>query len=290
MPDACEVRTEIMMQAEVQEKSAGGLSSAALRADEIEALKKSFADDGYFVIKNVVSPEQLAELHRKINAEFDRAKQSGALFSGGGLMSGHLNCFPGRDSRFVYDALEAKGVIDLIRAIQPKANRLPNIGCNYNLPGSVTQHYHADRDFTRDFMIANVAVVDTTVENGAIELIAGTQKKFYKYWRFVVERPSRSSIRVPMKQGDILVRTSNVWHRGMPNKTAVARPMLALTWEDGGSVADDPFAAEEGKITFRPNWFRPTRIGRLRERIFVSVPASYSAFRFVTSLYGNKGY
>jgi hypothetical protein len=29
-------------------------------------------------------------------------------------------------------------------------------------------HYHLDRPFTRDFMIANVAVVDTDVQNGAM--------------------------------------------------------------------------------------------------------------------------
>ena len=93
-----------------------------------------------------------------------------------------------------------------------------------------------------------------------------------------------------MEQGDIMVRTSNVWHRGMPNKTSVARPMLALTWEDGGSQHDDPFAVEGGKIQFRPNWFKPTRLGRIRERMFVKLPISYSAYRFVTSLYGKKGY
>jgi hypothetical protein len=93
-----------------------------------------------------------------------------------------------------------------------------------------------------------------------------------------------------MNRGDIMVRTSNVWHRGMPNLTDVARPMLALTWEDGGSTVDDPFMAEEGHIKFRPNWFRPTRLGRIRERMFVSVPISYSAYRVVSSLIGNKGY
>ena len=82
-----------------------------MSSDEAEALKKSFAEDGYFVVKNVVSPEQLAELHWKIVQEFDRAKQSGALFSGGGMMSGHLNCFPGSDSRFVYDALKERGAL-----------------------------------------------------------------------------------------------------------------------------------------------------------------------------------
>jgi hypothetical protein len=236
----------------------------ALKSDEIETYKKSFADEGYFVIRNVISQEKLANLHRNIVEEFDRAKQSGALFSGGGLMSGHLNCFPGAGSRFIYETLEERGIIALIKELNPGVTRLPNVGCNFNLPHSVTQHYHTDQDFTKEFMIVNIAVVDTVVENGAIDVIPGTHKKYYPFWRFALEGVSRNSIRVPMKQGDILVRTSNVW--------------------------EDPFMVEGGKITFRPNWFKPTRLGRIRERMFVKVPISYSAFRFVRSLYGNKGY
>ena len=274
----------------IQDKAGDRSSKASLQPGEMETYKKSFADEGYFVVRNVVSPEKLSELHQNIVASFDQAKQAGTLFSGGGLMSGHLNCFPGAQSRFVYEALQERGIIDLIRELEPNATRLPNVGCNFNLPNSVTQHYHADRDFTKAFMIANIAVVDTVVENGAIELIPGTHRKFYKYWRFALERPYKNSLRLPMKQGDVLVRTSNVWHRGMPNRTAVARPMLALTWEDGGSDHDDPFGVENGEITFRPNWFRPTRLGRIRERVFVNIPVSYSAYRFVTSLYGNKGF
>jgi ectoine hydroxylase-related dioxygenase (phytanoyl-CoA dioxygenase family) len=278
-----------MNQALTPEAAPSGPVTQPLSQSEREALKKSFDTDGYFIVKNVVSPGKLSELHRSLVEEFDRAKESGALFTGGGLMSGHLNCFPGEGARFVYEALRDRGIIDVIREIEPQATRMPNVGCNFNLPHSTTQHYHADRNFTNHFMIANVAVVDTVVENGATELIPGTHKKFYPYWRFVVENPARNSIRVPMTRGDIMVRTSNVWHRGMPNRTSVARPMLALTWEDGGSVHDDPFSVEGGKIKFRPNWFRPTRLGRLRERVFVKVPVSYSAVRFVMSLTG-KGY
>jgi hypothetical protein len=93
-----------------------------------------------------------------------------------------------------------------------------------------------------------------------------------------------------MKQGDVLVRTSNVWHRGMPNRTATARPMVAFTWEDGGSTREDPFKVEDGKIVFRQNWYKPTALGRLRERTFVTAPITYSAYRFVGSLFGTKGY
>lgn len=262
----------------------------SLSNDEKETLKKSFTENGYFVIKDVVSPEKLSELHKRIVEEFDSAKSSGTLFSGGGLLSGHLNCFPGEGSRFIYDTLVARGIIDLIKELDPNVVRMPNVGCNFNLPNSVMQHWHADRDFTKHFMIANVAVVDTVLENGAMEIIPGTQKKFYKFWRFAIEQPAKNSIRLPMKRGDVVVRTSNVWHKGMPNKTSVARPMVALTWEDGGSVHDDPFMVEEGKIKFRPNWFKPTRVGRIRERLFVKIPITYSTFRFVSSLFGSKGY
>jgi hypothetical protein len=256
-----------------------------------DALTKALADDGYVVLKNVVSRERLSLLNRRILEEFERAKQAGTLFSGGGLFSGHLNCFPGEESRFAYETLREQGIVDFIKSIFPKAQRPPNVGCNLNLPKSVAQHHHVDRNFTDNFMIANVAVVDTGLTNGAIDIVPGSHKKFYKYWRFALERPDRSSRRIPMQQGDVLVRDSNVWHRGMPNHTEVARPMLAFTWEDGGSRHDDPFTVDGGKIVFRQNWFRPNFLGRLRERTFVTAPITYSTYRFVSSLFdGTKGY
>lgn len=255
-----------------------------LTENEIKDLKQAFDRDGYFVIRNVVSRERLAELHRTLEQEFDAATKSGALFSGGGLTSGHLNCFPGQAARFVYDTLQDRGIIDLIKELDPRVVRMPNVGCNFNLPGSHTQHYHLDRPFTRDFMIANVAVVDTNNENGAMEAIPGTHKRFYKYTQFVLERVARNSVRVPLNRGDVLVRSSNVWHRGTANLTSVPRPMLAMTWEDGGSNQEDPFAADGGKIRFIPNWFKPTRVGRFREQLFVKVPVTYSALRFARSL------
>jgi ectoine hydroxylase-related dioxygenase (phytanoyl-CoA dioxygenase family) len=264
------------------------LAADKLAGSELENFKHAFSDDGYFVVRNVVSPERLIELHKALSREFELASKSGALFSGGGLVSGHLNCFPGAGARFAYDTLQERGIIDLIKQLHPNVLRMPNVGCNFNLPGSHTQHYHIDRPFTRDFMIVNVAVVDTVIENGAIELIPGTHKQFYKYTRFVLERRHRGGVRVPMNRGDVLIRSSNVWHRGMTNRTSVPRPMLAMTWEDGGNNAQDPFGAEGGKIRFLPNWFKPTRAGRLREELFVRVPITYSALRFARSLFDSQ--
>jgi len=64
--------------------------------------------------------------------------------------------------------------------------------------------------------------------------------------------------------------------------------MLALTWEDGGSSLDDPFSTDGGRIRFLPNWFKPTRVGRLRERLFVNVPIAYTALRLTRSLFDSE--
>lgn len=259
-----------------------------LGAHEIQGLKESFAQNGYVVLKNVVSKPRLADLAAQMQAEFEEQLRAGRMFNGGGLVSGHLNATPGEAGRFVYEALEQRGVIDLVRAISPESVRQPFLGCNFNLPGSVTQHYHMDRTYTPSFMIANVAVVDANLVNGAIELAPGTHRRFYKYWQWALERPYQNAIRLPMEQGDVLIRVSNLWHRGMPNHSSVPRPMLAFTWEDGGSQYEDPFSVDGGRIAFRPNWFRPSKLGRLRERIFVSAPITYSTYRFVDSIYNWK--
>jgi ectoine hydroxylase-related dioxygenase (phytanoyl-CoA dioxygenase family) len=260
-----------------------------LSGSELERAKGSYAEDGYLVLRNVISREKLATLAAEMLAEFAKVKAANQVFAGGGggMIAGHLNSFPGEGSRFIYDSLVEQGVIDLIRTLEPGAHGMPNVGCNLNLPGSVTQHYHADTNyFTEEFIICNIAVVDTEIANGAIDVVPGTQKEFYPYWRFAMQK-SRAGIRVPMKQGDLLIRSSNLWHRGMPNKTQTPRPMAALTWEAGGSVTSDPF---KGKIAFHPNWYRPNLLGRLRERTFVAAPITYAAYRFAESLMNHKGY
>jgi ectoine hydroxylase-related dioxygenase (phytanoyl-CoA dioxygenase family) len=279
-----------MPTANQQATSPAVVPQRAYSPEDLPRLKREYAENGYLIFRNVVPRDKLAELNTRLHEEFQRAKGSGVLFSGGGNLTGHLNCFPGAESRFAYDAVVAAGIVDLIREFFPTATRLPNVGLNFNLPNSIAQHYHADRPFRRDFMICNVAVVDTEIANGAIDVLPGTHQKFYPFWKFVLERASKRTTRLPMRQGDVLIRTSNLWHRGMPNMTSVPRPMLAFTWEDGGSAQPDPFQIDAGKITFKPNWYRPTMLGRLRERTFMAAPITYDAYRFVDSVLTKKGY
>jgi hypothetical protein len=257
---------------------------------EIEQLKNRFAEDGFVVIKNIVPRDKLAALHAQIASEFKRQTRSGELFQGGGQVSGHLNCYPGEAARFAYQALVDSGVRDLIQALSPRPLREPFVGCNFNMPGSHAQQYHMDRTYTNEFMIANISVVDTDLVNGATDVVPGTHRRFYKYWQFVVGGKARQHQRLISEAGDVVVRVSNLWHRGMPNHTSVPRPMLAFSWEDGGSPLADPFMVDDGAIKFRPNWFAPTWKGRLIEQTFVKAPITYYTYRFVNSIFSNKSY
>jgi Phytanoyl-CoA dioxygenase (PhyH) len=261
----------------------------ALSKDELKDFSRTFAERGYVILRGVVPKEKLAALKIDIFDAFEESKRSGKLFSGGGNISGHLNCFPGEAARFALEALEERGVLELTRDLYRKPMPL-RVSCNLNLPMSVAQHYHMDGVFADDFMIANVAVVDTDLVNGAIDLLPGTHKRFYEFWRYAIQQRYKLTTRFPLNQGDVLLRTSRLWHRGMPNKSSTPRPMLAFTFGEKVAPQGDPFAVNEGKITFDPNWFRPDFWGRLRERTFVTAPITYSAYRFARSLVGTKGY
>jgi len=249
---------------------------------QMQDLTSAFAREGYITLPSAVSKSRLAGLTDALREEYARARTNGHLFSGGGTISGHLNCFPGAQSRFVYDELEQHGVFDLVRKLSPSVARMPHVGCNLNLPNSSAQNPHADGYAASPFLIVNVAPIDTDLGNGAMEVTPGTHLRDYKYWQYVFS--GKPVTRMCMRAGDVIVRSSMLWHRGMPNKSNAIRPMLAFTWENGGSDLADPYTAHGGKITLLPNRYAQNFSGRLREHAFASLPALGKSYLFLRSV------
>jgi hypothetical protein len=258
--------------------------------EDVADLKQAIDDEGFVVVRGVVPKDRLAELAAQLADEYERARSSGELFKGGGTLSGHLNCFPGARSRFVHDAISERGIVDVARAIASAKVDAIRVTLNYNLPGSKAQFYHTDDLFTEAFLICNIAVVDTDLSNGAIDVLPRTHKQFYRFWQYAVKRKYRLSTRVCLEQGDVLLRMSTLWHRGMPNETSVPRPMMSITFGEKSAPAGDAFAMNDGNITYYPNWFKTSKLGRMRERTFVSMPWTYSTYRFTRSLFSDRGY
>ena len=94
-----------------------------------------------------------------------------------------------------------RGIVDLVRALYPEKVDDVRPTLNFNLPGSVAQFYHMDGIYTQPFLICNVAVVDTNLENGAIDVLPGTNQRFYRFCRYAVERKYRSTTRVLPRAG-----------------------------------------------------------------------------------------
>jgi ectoine hydroxylase-related dioxygenase (phytanoyl-CoA dioxygenase family) len=258
----------------------------ALSDEALRELQDNLDKRGYSLIRNVVSKDRLAEFNVRIVEAYERAPK----FEGGGSISGHLNCFPGEDARFIYHAIEEYGIADAIRALRAGLSSNVRPTLNFNLPGSAAQHYHMDGVFTEEYIICNIAVVDTDIGNGAIDLLPSTNQEFYPFWRYAVKQRYRLTTRVPMNQGDVLLRRSTLWHRGMPNTSNGPRPMMSLTFGEKGAPGGDPFLTNDGEMMFYPNWYGTSRLGVLRERIEVAAPITRSTVRFARSLVGNRGY
>ena len=161
----------------------------------------------------------------------------------------------------MWDDLVAAGIPDLVRAVRPDIADSVRATLNFNLPGSVAQHYHTDGLYTKEFLICNIAVVDTDLRNGAIDVLPGTNREFWKFWRYATHRLWRKSTRVPLRQGDVVVRKSTQWHRGMPNHSDAPRPMMAITFGEMDDLDLDPFALNDGKPLFFANWYKTNRLG-----------------------------
>jgi hypothetical protein len=262
-------------------------STATLTSEALIAMQQNLFEKGFAILEGVVSREPLEELHLRLLDAY----RTSPRFAGGGSILGHLNCFPGESARFIYDELRECGLVEAIIASRPGKFNDMFARVNWNLPRSSAQHWHMDGTFVNQFIICNVAIVDTDRTNGPTEVIPASHHEFCPYWRFVAERRSRFSIPVELRRGDVMVRTSTLWHRGTANRSGAVRPMMSLSFGEKEAGPEDPFGIDGGAITFYPNWYsNASRADVYRERLEKALPITRSVGRLAKSLRGGRGY
>ena len=110
---------------------------------------------------------------------------------------------------------------------------------NCNCPGSGTQPLHPDHPHLWPDMdvahppaslVVNICLVETTEENGAVELWPGSHlnTKPLTDDNVAAQREKSPPIRGTAEKGSVLIRDMRVWHRGVPNHSDEIRHMIAM--------------------------------------------------------------
>ncbi len=154
--------------------------------------------------------------------------------------------------------------ITISRAILGSGATLTSYGANTAFVGSQTQQVHADTVPPEagpyqpcTLLVVNVPLVDMSEENGATIYWPGTHHdlRLHSGNRFPTEemiaewQAKRPAERVFAKRGDLVLRDLRLWHGGMPNRTKIHRPMLALVHR-AEKPEQGTFEAEEGSEAF----------------------------------------
>ncbi|MFN2529768.1 MAG: phytanoyl-CoA dioxygenase family protein, partial [Pyrinomonadaceae bacterium] len=111
------------------------------------------------------------------------------------------------------------------------------LACDTPLLGSTAQDIHRDTpplfpesgQETPPFQLAvNFPLVEVTMENGPIEVARGTHMMLKEEGLHKLRRGEITLEPIAMKLGDVMIRDVRGLHRGTPNHTDEARPMVVI--------------------------------------------------------------
>ena len=249
---------------------------------------------GYKLIGKCLDDDYCQKLFNQINSTYQEYIKNSPTLAGG--ISGHLNCVLGEESPIILERLkEYNGMKEIANFFQIDVDNYHlQVGCNVNLPGSRLQHIHYDGDYDEESFILNIPLIDTTKVNGAIKLIPESHLLKRSYLGYLLSGISKRTLQIESTQGQGLIRSSNVWHRGTPNRTDTIRPMLNIVFYKIGSsyskdAIKDGLQYAEGRIRFRDNWYLATSLPRrLQEYAYVYFPFFHSFTRIIKSLFKAK--
>jgi hypothetical protein len=212
-------------------------SENKLTPESVDAAARLLREAGLVVIESVLPRDWIAELNVAMQNELDNEeeRQNG---------ENPMLKIPFMDSRII-DNPFAMPILKAAMGEQFFAY-LP-YGCNATVPGCDIQWIHRDSGqlfpelpfaLPVSTIVVNIPLVDFTVENGATEVWPGSHliidDEAVRNSPYNVCEEDRAaqhpSFQLEMPAGSVVVRDMRCWHRAMPNRTQIVRPMLALVY------------------------------------------------------------
>lgn len=206
-------------------------AAAPAIADELDV-------DGFAIVRGAVDPDYCLQVRDAVANEYSRLSNLGWKFRGPGHLAGHLNFTPSEYGPEMLAKLRAGGYVAAVEKYLGTRLVVSGYGGNMNLPGSRTQEFH--QDWRGPDIVFNVVLTETTVYNGATEILPATQGDKYDYRSLyssgVIERAQAFT----GHPGDLLIRCGSVWHRGTSNRSEVPRPMFYIIMRAAEASEVDP--------------------------------------------------
>lgn len=249
---------------------------------------------GYTLLESCIDIKSTEDARRTLLAEYEAARPM--PWRGGGQWFGHLSYVPSPTSPIIREVACSSRIKEVLDRALGTDYKVVGFGGNANLPGSRYQPAHMDGWLDTDFLVVNIPLGKTTEENGSTEVWPRTHHEKMTISEF--NGKPRESVRLNASPGDIIIRWSNLWHRGTPNKSADVRMMLALlvspvytklppvtvSKEDQAEFASfglpvNSQTGDKSKKGFGTSYFPATLKGNIFELTWMYAPPVFTAIR-----------
>lgn len=218
------------MTSTVDQQSTGQTARAEIYRDGITARRGAF------------TPDWADAMREDIEAAFDeaRSREGGAV--GRGPNRYYVEIHPEQLRGFV-DLVTHPWVTAVCEAVLGTDYEIVELGFDIPFPGAVAQPWHRDfpmpevtrRERALNSLAFNLTGVDTVEAMGPFEIAPGTQfddEPDFEHGMFPPKerygRYEERAVRKYPRRGDISARSALTIHRGTPNISDTARPVLVL--------------------------------------------------------------
>ena len=229
-----------------------------LEPAKLAAIATAVATRGFAVVTDLISISTCELLMASVLEDAQRVRALGHTTAHEeNTGRGHLQLGLRRRAPFVRADLVANPLIEnVVAAVLGKGAWFGFYNGNVNMPGSTHQPLHYDRPFSwrtkekaekdgqswpppTTTLSCSVALTALTLENGATEIYPGTHLETAVTQWPLGERVSNHPdliekwgppARMIVPAGAVCFRDPRMWHRGVPNPSEQARPMIGLTY------------------------------------------------------------
>lgn len=260
------------------------LASQSLKPETLELAVEQVKVNGYILFDKVIADEVIQEIRSAFDPLFDEYIERKGYNTGTNRAQMHLPFV----NPFYHELIINNPIaMSVIKKILGEDSKCVYFASDTAMPGSDYQAVHCDSmPLFQDLSVAlpayslvfNVPLVNTTEENGPLEIWPGGSHlhpdravhdtldgSVNPNLHIVRAAENMHSEKVYMSAGSIVIRDIRMWHRGTPNRSDKRRTNIALIynrkWLGSGHEIQIPQETYKGLSDKAKSLFRKEKIG-----------------------------